>query len=275
MVHTHSHDPQPGSGSAASKKDPVCGMGIDPATAKGPVLHQGTPYYFCSQGCQAKFAANPGAFAGALAAPVTPPGAAAPGVAWYVCPMHPEIRQSHPGACPTCGMALEPEIPAAPAALEFVCPMHPEVVQDHPGSCPTCGMALEPRTAALDEAPNAELLDMTHRFWVSAALTLPVFLLAMTDLLPAQALPAWIHGPALIWIQLLLASPVVLWGGWPFFTRGWASVRNRALNMFTLIAMGTGVAYGYSLFAALLPEALPQSFRGHGGTVPVYSRPRP
>lgn len=272
MLHAHSHDPHFGSSKVAQKKDPVCGMSLDPATAKGPVVHLGTPYHFCSQGCQAKFTANPEAFLSAAAtpAPTTQAGPEGPAAAWYVCPMHPEVRQSHPGACPTCGMALEPEVPAAPAATEFVCPMHPEVVQDHPGSCPTCGMALEPRTASLEEAPNAELVDMTRRFWVSAALTLPVFLLAMTDLFPAHALPAWIHGPALIWIQLVLASPVVLWGGWPFFTRGWASVRNRALNMFTLIAMGTGVAYGYSLFAALLPDALPQSFRGHGGAVPVY-----
>jgi len=148
--------------------------------------------------------------------------------------------------------------------------MHPEVVRDQPGTCPKCGMALEPRTVVLEEGPNPELVDMTRRFWVSTALTLPVFLMAMSEMLPGNPVFSRLGGTAFTWIQLLLATPVVLWGGWPFFERGWASIRNRSLNMFTLIALGTGVAYVYSLFAALFPEALPHSFRGHGGTVPVY-----
>ncbi|WP_243319979.1 copper-translocating P-type ATPase [Geothrix sp. SG200] len=195
---------------------------------------------------------------------------AAPSGPWYVCPMHPDIRRDRPGACPTCGMALEPEAPMQAAATEYVCPMHPEVVRDRPGACPICGMALEPRAAAMEDEPNPELADMSRRFWTGAALTLPVFLMAMSDLVPGDPLRARLGAAAFTWIQLALATPVVLWAGWPFFERGWASVRNRSLNMFTLIALGTGVAYVYSLFAALFPGALPHSFRGHGGTVPVY-----
>ncbi|WP_243318403.1 copper-transporting P-type ATPase [Geothrix paludis] len=199
----------------------------------------------------------------------TPAAPAGPSASWYVCPMHPDIRRDRPGTCPKCGMALEPEVPTQ-AATEYVCPMHPEVVRDRPGTCPICGMALEPRAAALEEGPNPELADMTRRFWIGAALTLPVFLMAMSELIPGDPVRARLGAAVFTWIQLALATPVVLWAGWPFFERGWASIRNRSLNMFTLIALGTGVAYVYSLFAALFPEALPHSFRGHGGMVPVY-----
>ncbi len=264
MSETHGSHPHASPDTLPSMKDPVCGMTLDPAKAKGPHTHEGKSYYFCSAGCMAKFAANPGAYLPA------PPGAAPVHEASrYVCPMHSEIRQDHPGTCPICGMALEAELPAAAAQTEFVCPMHPEVVQDQPGTCPRCGMALEARTAQLKEGPNPELRDMTRRFWVGVALSLPLLLLAMSDMLPGHPAQAW-GGKVLLWAEFLLATPVVLWAGWPFFVRGAASIKNRSLNMFTLIAMGTGAAYAYSLFALLFPGALPRSLRGEGGMVPVY-----
>jgi Cu+-exporting ATPase len=258
--------------------DPVCGMRIDPSTAKGTHVHEGVTYHFCALGCRDKFAANPNAFLDKAGpegpsccggAPMTGEPEAAPPGAWYVCPMDPEIRQDHPGSCPKCGMALEPELPLD-AATTWVCPMHPEVTQDHPGDCPKCGMALEPRTAELAEGPNPELVDMTRRFWFSAVFALPLLFLGMADLLPGGMAVLDALGQANPWVQLALASPVVLWSGAPFFVRGWASLRNRSLNMFTLIALGTGAAYAFSLVATLAPGLIPASFRGHGGMVPVY-----
>ncbi len=184
--------------------------------------------------------------------------------------MHPEVRQSGPGACPDCGMALEPANLAAPQTrTEYTCPMHPEIVRPEPGSCPICGMALEPRTVALEER-NPELEDMTRRFWISLALTAPVLLGAMSEIIPGDPVGRLLSRRALVWMQLALTTPVVLWGGRPFFERGWASIVNRRLNMFTLVAMGTGTAYVFSLVAALLPEIFPPSFRGPGGNVAVY-----
>ena len=148
--------------------------------------------------------------------------------------------------------------------------MHPEIVRPEPGSCPICGMALEPRTVTLEDAPNPELVDMTRRFWISAALSLPLFILAMSDMLPGQPLQHLVSPRLLTWIQFVLATPVVLWGGWPFFERGWHSIVNRSLNMFTLIAIGVGAAYVYSVVATLFPGIFPQSFYGHSGTVAVY-----
>jgi Cu+-exporting ATPase len=178
--------------------------------------------------------------------------------------MDPEVRENKPGACPKCGMALEPE------AIEYTCPMHPEIVRDRPGSCPICGMALEPRVAAgVHEQDDSELRSMQLRFWVGAGLSLPLLALSMGGMAagsPLHNLPAgWME-----WLQLVLATPVVLWGGWPFFQRGWASLVNRHLNMFTLIAMGTGAAYFFSLIATLVPGIFPQSFLGHGGRPEVY-----
>jgi Cu+-exporting ATPase len=188
----------------------------------------------------------------------------------YTCPMHPEVRQQGPGSCPKCGMALEPVNITAPVTkTEYTCPMHPQIVRDEPGFCPICGMALEPRTVTGEEA-NEELLDMTRRFKVSLVLTVPLLLLAMSDLIPGQPVQHAFSPTILKYVQLVLASPVVLWGGWPFFQRGWASVINRSLNMFTLIAVGTGVAYLYSLVATFAPSLFPASFRGHGGDVGVY-----
>ncbi|HEX2227517.1 MAG TPA: copper-translocating P-type ATPase [Candidatus Binatia bacterium] len=185
--------------------------------------------------------------------------------------MDPEVRESKPGHCPKCGMALEPTFVAAPTVkTEYVCPMHPEIVRDEPGSCPICGMALEPRTVSLEEEANPELIDMKRRFWFSVALSLPLFLLAMSDMIPGQPLQHGFSPQLLNGIQFVLATPVVLWGGWPFFQRGWQSIVNRSLNMFTLIAIGVGAAYFYSVVATLLPGIFPPSFYGHSGTVAVY-----
>jgi P-type Cu+ transporter len=189
----------------------------------------------------------------------------------YVCPMCPDVREPAPGACPSCGMALEPETPTAPTTrTEYTCPMHPEVVQHGPGTCPKCGMALEPRTVTAEAAPEPELLDMTRRFWLSAALALPVLVLAMTADLAPGWLPAGLSMRAVQWIELVLATPVVFWGGWPLLVRGWRSVRTWNLNMFTLIGLGVTVAWGYSVVALLLPGLFPASMRMAHDTVPVY-----
>jgi len=183
--------------------------------------------------------------------------------------MHPEVRQSRPGDCPKCGMALEPVAPVAPARTVYTCPMHPQIVRPEPGFCPICGMALEPRTVTgADE--NAELRDMTRRFWISLALSVPLLALAVDDMVPGAPLRHVVPGRAMAWGQLLFATPVVLWGGWPFFVRAWASIVNRSLNMFTLIALGTGTAYAYSVVATVAPGLFPASFRAHGGEVGLY-----
>ncbi len=247
--------------------DLVCGMKVDPQAPKGGTFeHEGHTFYFCNPRCREKFQAEPRKY---LAPKSEEPPAALPGTV-YTCPMDPEVRQEHPGACPKCGMALEPGAPVLETRTEYVCPMHPEVVQDRPGSCPQCGMALEPRTVTVEEAPDPELGSMTRRFWVSLALSIPVVFLGMSEMVPGQPVQRWLSPSALAWLQLGLATPVVLWGGGPFFQRGWASVRNRHLNMFTLIALGTGAAYGFSVFATLFPGALPHAFTGHEGSIPVY-----
>ena len=253
----------------AQAVDPVCGMTVDPANAAGSSQYGGQTIYFCSTHCKTKFDADPDAYmsgkpaAGAAAAP--------PAGTMYVCPMDPEVRQDHPGACPKCGMALEPERITAPQTkTEWTCPMHPEIVRDAPGSCPICGMALEPRTIQLEE-DNSELKDMTRRFWVSAALTIPLVVFAMLRHLPnAHALLGPTASAWASWIELALATPVVLWGGWPFFERAWASLANRHLNMFTLIGLGVSVAFLYSLVATLAPGLFPASLRDHAGNVGVY-----
>ena len=238
--------------------DPVCGMTVDPAHAAGTSEYHGRTIYFCNPHCKAKFDANPEEYLGGRKPEQMP----APEGTTYVCPMDPEVRQDHPGACPKCGMALEPELVSAPATkTEWTCPMHPEIVRDEPGSCPICGMALEPRTVTLEEA-NPELDDMTRRFRISTALTVPLVILAMGR--HAFHVP---YGP---WIELALATPVVLWGGLPFFRRAWASVVNRHLNMFTLIGLGVAVSYVYSVVATLLPNLFPASFRDASGHVGVY-----
>ncbi|MET0390083.1 MAG: HAD-IC family P-type ATPase, partial [Polyangiales bacterium] len=188
----------------------------------------------------------------------------------YTCPMHPEVQRSGPGSCPKCGMALEPPLAAAAAKTEYVCPMHPQIVRNQAGACPICGMALEPRTVTAQAEQNPELASMWRRFWMSSVLTVPVFTVAMAEMIPGQPVQHALGLELATWLQLLLASPVVMWGGWPFFQRGYQSVVNRSLNMFTLIAMGTGAAYLYSLLVVLFPSLLPEAFIGHGGQPPVY-----
>jgi Cu+-exporting ATPase len=249
--------------------DPVCGMTISPEDAVGHVDHKGETYYFCSEHCLEQFKANPERFLH----PDRPAAAASSSdmAREYTCPMDPEIRQMGPGACPKCGMALEPVDVAPITKTEWTCPMHPEIVRDEPGSCPICGMALEPRVVTIDEA-NPELDDMTRRFRWSTAMTVPIIALMMSELLPGQPLQQLLPHGWVNWMQFLLATPVVLWGGWPFFVRGWASIVNRHLNMFTLIALGVGAAYAYSVVATLAPGLFPESARMMG-QVAVYFEP--
>ena len=196
----------------------------------------------------------------------------------YTCPMHPEVQQGQPGSCPKCGMALEIKISSASPRLVkksatgiYTCPMHPEVQQDHPGSCPKCGMALEPKTSSASPQvdDNTELRDMTRRFWVGTLLTVPVFVLAMVHVIPAFAHLSWVDSHVSRWLQFALTTPVVAWAGWPFFVRGWRSLRTLNLNMFTLIAIGVGAAYGFSVVAMLLPDVFPQAMQ-HDGKVAIY-----
>src|SRR5262245_32727530 len=275
--------------------DPVCGMAVDPATAPGKFDYEGETYYFCNPNCLRKFSSDPQGYLNrapqlaAMGRPVVQLGGKSGSLpmmtmappqtetrilregAEYTCPMDPEVAQTGPGACPKCGMALEPMTPATPATkTEYVCPMHPEIVRDAPGSCPICGMALEPRVVTLEEEENPELKDMKRRFWVSAGLTLPVLLLAMSEMIPGQPVQHALGHRLVTLLQFTLATPVVLWGGKPFFERGWASIVNRSPNMFTLIAIGTGVAWLYSVTATFFPDIFPASFRGHGGEVAVY-----
>ena len=250
--------------------DPVCGMSILPSDAVGHATHRGQTYHFCSQSCLDKFQASPETY---LSPRSTAPQQPAQGDAReYTCPMDLEVRQIGPGACPKCGMALEPVSAAPVTRTEWTCPMHPEIVRDEPGSCPICGMALEPRTVTLDEQ-NPELDDMTRRFRWSLVLTLPILAFMVSDVLPGQPLLHALPPGLMAWTQFVLATPVVLWGGWPFFVRGWASVVNRHLNMFTLIALGVGAAYGFSVVATLVPGLFPASFRTHGDQIAVYFEP--
>ncbi len=221
--------------------------------------------------------AAPAAHAHPAQAPAARPGAAAAAPSKsvqdeYICPMDPEVHQQGPGDCPKCGMALEPAVAALPATkTEYTCPMHPEILRDAPGSCPICGMALEPRTVDIGEEKNPELVDMTRRFWISVALTIPVLAIVMAGVVPGVA--SLLRGASprdLQFIEMLLATPVVLWGGFPFFVRGVRSLITRNLNMFTLIGLGVGVAYGYSVVAFAAPGIFPASFRGLFGEVDVY-----
>ena len=212
--------------------DPVCGMEVTPEDAAGSYQYQGQQFYFCNRSCLEQFQANPELFLAPASGHTTAP-AADPGVL-YTCPMHPEVRQFGPGVCPKCGMALEPV------------------------------------SVTQEEETNPELRLMTRRFWISLALTAPLIVLEMSAMLGGNSLKHTITPRLLAWIELVLATPVVLWGGWPFFQRGWASFANRSLNMFTLIAMGTGTAYLYSVLATAFPQIFPQSFRLSSGEVPVY-----
>ena len=229
----------------AQVKDPVCGMMIDPRSAAGHSEYAGATYFFCSGFCKQRFDREPATFVpGKSGADSTPVG-----------------HQRPP--------ALSPERAVPPGAL-YSCPMHPQIVRDRPGSCPICGMALEPRTVTLEEGPNPELVVMSRRFWVGLALSLPIFLLAMGDMLPGKPLHHLLSMTAMNWVQLALATPVVFWCGWPFFERAWSSVIHRSPNMFTLIALGVGSAYLYSLVATVAPERFPEGFRASSGAVMPY-----
>ena len=264
-------------------QDPICGMTVDEATALSAERDRQT-FYFCSEHCRKKFLAqahpassdknvhphHDDSHHAHEHAAVTPSAAAK-----YFCPMCLGVESDQPGDCPKCGMALERNpawiAPAAGAKL-YTCPMHPEVQQDHPGDCPKCGMALELKTAAAgmdDEDEGTELRDMTRRLWIGGALTLPVFILAMAHLIPALGHDSWVMGNTSRWIQFGLSTPVVLWAGWPFFKRGWRSLITWNLNMFTLIAIGVGTAFVYSVVALLGPGLFPPAMRPHG-VVDVY-----
>jgi Cu+-exporting ATPase len=229
MEHAHGqHDLGPQEPDAAMVKDPVCGMTVDPAKTAHHAAQDGRNFHFCSAGCRGKFVADPHRY-----------------------------------------IILPAPAPDAKSGTIWTCPMHPEIRQDHPGACPICGMALEPAMVSADSGPSPELADMTRRFWIGLALALPVFALEMGGhIYPAlhHLVPMRISA----WIQLMLATPVVLWAGWPFFERGWASIRTRNLNMFTLIAMGTGIAWGYSMVATLAPRLFPPAFRSADGAVAIY-----
>ena len=277
--HAHAH------AAGSTVKDPVCGMTVDPATARHKAQHGGETYYFCSAGCKTKFEADP---------------------AKYLQQDDSESRDAHMAKDPVCGMSVDPhtakhraeyagrtyyfcragckekfeadperylnpeqrEQEPVPEGTIYTCPMHPEIRQVGPGSCPICGMALEPELVTAEAEPNPELIDFTRRFWIGAALAIPVFLVEMGGHL--TGLTDWIGQQRSNWLQLILATPVVLWAGWPFFERGWQSLVTRNLNMFTLIAIGTGAAWLYSVIATVSPGLFPESFRAADGSVAVY-----
>ncbi|CAN5122674.1 heavy metal translocating P-type ATPase [soil metagenome] len=256
-------------------RDPICGMEVDPANAAAVAERDGETFYFCSKHCRDAFVKSEGAEAeaehscchGSHHSPAETAAAAAERKpdAKYFCPMCAGVESDKPGDCPKCGMALErnPSWSGAEKTI-YTCPMHPEIEQDQPGDCSICGMALEPKTitSADAEEDNHELRDMTRRFWIGAVLTLPVFILGMAHLLPAA--PEWVNQDPSRWLQFALSTPVVLWAGWPFFRRGWFSLKTGNLNMFTLIAIGVGAAYLYSAVVMLLPGIFPPSMQQHG-----------
>jgi P-type Cu+ transporter len=279
------------------ERDPVCGMNVNPATAKHKFEHDGKNTFFCSAGCVEKFKADPAKYLAPQSSGLVTPGLVKPSLVapssitpglvklslppdvTYVCPMCPEVGEDKPGACPSCGMALEADVAIAGSRTEYTCPMHPEIVRSGPGSCPICGMALEARTVTASSGENPELHSMTHRFWVSLALTAPLMAISMASMLWPDAFMGglditkggehfrtpWMS--ILAWLELALATPVVLWGGWPFFQRFWTSLANRSPNMFTLIGMGTGVSYGYSVIATLAPQIFHESLRAGAGNM--------
>ncbi len=254
--------------------DPVCGMTVT-ETSEHHIHYIDQDYYFCSSHCEEKFKKLPDVYIKPVSVkdsdrPDDSSNLAPSPSAIYTCPMHPEIEQQGPGACPKCGMALESKgLPVIETKIEYTCPMHPEIIQDHPGSCPKCGMALEAKTITSEE-DNTELIDMTRRFWISSVLAFPVFVLAMVaDLMPSW-LPVGLAMHTVQWIEFVLATPVVLWGGWPFYVRAVQSVRTWNLNMFTLIGLGVSVAWTYSVVALLLPDIFPAVMQMEGGLVDVY-----
>ncbi len=244
-------------------------MMIEPQDAVSHQEYNGQTYYFCNPSCAKRFATEPQAF---LEPKKNTPVPAQPNVE-YICPMDSEVHKAGPGSCPKCGMALEPATLAAPATrTEYTCPMHPQIVRSEPGNCPICGMALEPREVTAEEV-NPELVDMTRRFWISVGLAVPLLALMVSGIFRSMPLQHLFPARVWAWIEFALATPVVLWCGWPFFVRGWQSAINRSLNMFTLIALGTGAAYLYSVTATVLPQIFPPSFRAEGGEIALYFEP--
>jgi Cu+-exporting ATPase len=237
-----SSQPEQGTDTGDTSKDPVCGMDVDPATAAGSFEHGGRSYYFCCRQCLEKFRSNPGRYTGDMVEPIV----------------------------------LSPKLLKKPDAsgTTYTCPMHPEIIRDRPGPCPICGMALEP-VALLTEEEQAdpELVAMTRRFWICLVLTAPLLVLSMVEMVPGFSLESWLGERTRVWAELVLAAPVVLWGGLPFFERAGLSLSSRQLNMFTLIAMGTGTSFVFSVVAAVAPGIFPESFRDHHGAVPVYFEP--
>jgi Cu+-exporting ATPase len=239
-------------GKTNGKRDPVCGMIVDPQTAAGSFEYEGEKYFFCAISCREKFKGDPQRFLNPQ--PATPIG----------------IQRSREPAHFAHGSESEAGGQGWPRSVEYTCPMHPEIIREAPGSCPICGMALEPCTVTLAEKENPELVDMMRRFRISAVLSLPLIFIAMSEMFPDDTIVRLMTMRLIVWIQLALATPVVIWGGWPFFARAWESIINRSLNMFTLIGLGVTVAYVYSLVATLAPQIFPASFRDHMGNVPVY-----
>ena len=266
--------------------DPICGMEVDPGTAVHCVAYDGASYYFCCARCAEKFRMAPqvalenasmrevgSPFHSSDAAQQRAGQSATKGPSMYICPMCPGIESDEPDACPKCGMALEPAAPTSKRQhVQYTCPMHPEVVQEAPGDCPKCGMALEPASVSIEEERNPELIDMTRRFWVGTVLTVPVLVIAMGSYLPGlePLLKRTVPAELSHWLELAFATPVVLWSGWPFFQRGWKSVVAWNLNMFTLIAIGVGAAYAFSVVATLAPGIFPEAFRDPSGRIGVY-----
>ena len=248
--------------------DPVCGMHIEESSAAGSTDYGGQRYYFCAIGCRDKFVANPASYL-----KPKPPAAAAK---VYRCPMHPEVQQNVPGNCPKCGMVLQPDAASQPASTisaaapgaEYTCPMHPEIVRDKPGDCPICGMALVP-IAGTGDADDSELRDLARRLWIGVALSIPLVMLAMSPMIGIHA-PFGLKPRPIGWIQFVLGTPVVLWVGWPILRKFWLSLTHRALNMYTLIGLGVGLAYLFSLAAVLVPGLFPQECREHDGAVGTY-----
>lgn len=270
---------------SSTTTDPVCGMSVDPETAKGKSTHQGVDYYFCSTGCKTKFDAGPEKYVAKAPEPNIDPVCG-----MTVDPATAKHRHTHAGReYVFCSESCKKKFAANPAQYlgetsraaaaaqhpandqrVYLCPMDPEVRQIGPGTCPKCGMALEPEEVTAEEGPNPELEMMQRRFWISAVLTLPLFVWSMAEMLPGSPLAGLLPSRANAWLQFALATPVVLWGGWPFFHRGWMSVATWNLNMFTLIAMGTGVSYLFSVVAVLMPNLIPHALRGHDHGPPLY-----
>src|SRR5258708_14695438 len=230
----HVHADLNGPSSVDTERDPVCGMSVDPATASHRAEHRGHSYFFCGAKCREQFVAEPNRYLAPAPVNNKPPPTSHPGEGLWTCPMHPQIVRSEPGACPICGMSLEPMTPSG------------------------------------SEAENPELRDMTRRFWVGLVLSIPLLAMAMGEDVAKHTLDAVSAPRIAVWVQLALGTPAVLWCGRPFFERGWASLITGRLNMFSLIALGTGIAYAYSVVAALAPEIFPTSFRGPDGEVPLY-----